>query len=74
MKKKLTVRGINALKPAARGKRYEVWDTEVPNFGLRVTDTGKITFNVMRRIGSMGSPVRRVVAQHAAAPGMRRAS
>ena len=51
MKKKLTVRGINALKPAESGKRYDLWDTEVPNFGARVTDTGKISFIVMRRIG-----------------------
>lgn len=63
MKKKLTVRGINALKPAVSGKRYDVWDTEVPNFGVRVTDTGKISFNVMRRIGP-SAPVRRVVAEH----------
>jgi integrase len=64
MKKKLTVRGINALKPADQGKRYDIWDTEVSNFGIRVTDTGKISFNVMRRIGSKGAPVRRVVAEH----------
>jgi len=64
MKKKLTVRGINALKPAETGKRYDLWDTEVPNFGARVTDTGKISFIVMRRIGPGGSPVRRVVAEH----------
>ena len=76
MKKKLTVRGINALKPAdpdsrvvwgeafKAAERYDIWDAEVPNFGVRVTDTGKISFNVMRRIGSKGAPVRRVVAEH----------
>jgi integrase len=64
MKKKLTVRTINALKPAEMGKRYDIWDTEVPNFGIRVTDTGKISFNVMRRIGPKGAPVRRFVAEH----------
>jgi integrase len=77
MKKKLTVRGINALKPADPDKpfvvsgetfkpaeRYDIWDTEVSNFGVRVTETGKISFNVMRRIGSKGAPVRRVVAEH----------
>jgi integrase len=62
MKKKLTVRGINALKPASPGKRFVLWDTEVPNFGLRVTDTGKISFIVMRRVE--GKLLRRVVAQH----------
>ncbi len=29
-----------------------------------MTDTGKISFIVMRRIGSQGAPVRRVVAEH----------
>ena len=42
MKKKLTARGISALKPAAPGARYDIWDTEVPNFGVRVTDAGKV--------------------------------
>ena len=65
MKKKLTVRGINALKPAEFGADREmIWDTEVPNFGARVTETGKISFVVMRRLGSKGAPVRRVVAEH----------
>jgi integrase len=62
MKKKLTIRGINALKPAESGKRYVLWDTEVSNFGLRVTDTGKISFIVMRRVD--GKLLRRVVAEH----------
>jgi integrase len=62
MKKKLTVRGINALKPAEHGKRPVIWDTEVSNFGLRVTDTGKITFVVMRRVN--GKLLRRVVGKH----------
>jgi integrase len=62
LKKKLTVRGINALKPASPGSRYVIWDTEVPNFGLRVTDAGKISFIVMRRMD--GKLLRRVVAEH----------
>ncbi len=62
MKKKLTVRGINALKAAQAGKREVIWDTEVSNFGLRVTDTGKISFIVMRRVD--GKLLRRVVAEH----------
>jgi integrase len=64
MKKKLTARGIAALKPAPPGQRPVIWDTEVANFGVRVTDSGKITFIVMRRVGPQGSPVRRVVAKH----------
>src|SRR5277367_5656906 len=62
MKKKLTVRTINALKAADTGKRYVVWDTEVANFGIRVTDLGKISFIVMRRVD--GKLLRRVVAEH----------
>jgi integrase len=62
MKKKLTVRGINALKPAKPGEREVIWDTEVPNFGIRVTDKGKISFIVMRRVE--GKLLRRVVAEH----------
>ena len=62
MKKKLTVRGINALKSAEPGKRYVLWDTEVSNFGLRVTDAGKISFIVMRRVD--GKLLRRVVTEH----------
>jgi integrase len=61
-KKKLTVRGINALKPADPGERKVIWDTEVPNFGIRVTDKGKISFIVMRRVD--GKLLRRVVAEH----------
>ncbi|HEY5204347.1 MAG TPA: site-specific integrase [Roseiarcus sp.] len=68
---------INALKPADPDRpfvvwgepfkpteRYDIWDTELSNFGMRVTETGKISFNVMRRIGPKGAPVRRVVAEH----------
>jgi len=62
MKKKLTVRGINALKAADAGKRDMFWDTEVANFGIRVTDAGKISFIVMRRVD--GKLMRRVVAEH----------
>src|SRR5271165_1604944 len=62
MKKRLTVRGVNALKPAEPGKRYVLWDTEVSNFGLRVTDAGKISFIVMRPVN--GKLLRRVVAEH----------
>jgi len=62
MKRKLTVRGINALKPAEPGERKVIWDTEVANFGIRVTDKGKISFIVMRRVD--GKLLRRVVAEH----------
>src|SRR5580704_3160940 len=62
MKKKLTVRGSNALKPANPGEREVIWDTEVLYFEIRVTDKGKISFIVMRRVE--GKLLRRVVAEH----------
>ena len=39
-KRNLNDRIIKALKPAATGKRREVWDALVPGLGVRVTDTG----------------------------------
>jgi integrase len=37
-KRDLTDRTLRALKPAAPGKRYFVWDAQVAGFGIRVTD------------------------------------
>ena len=37
-KRDLTDRALRALKPAAPGKRYVVWDAQVTGFGVRVTD------------------------------------
>lgn len=34
----LTDRKVKALKPARKGKRYQVMDTQVPGFGVRVTE------------------------------------
>lgn len=57
MKEKLTDKKLQNLAPAAPGKRYTVWDTEVGNFGVRVTDRvdsttrrPRCTFIVMRRL------------------------
>ena len=49
MKQLLTDRTLRALKPAPAGKRVVVWDAALPSFGVRVTDTGKASFFVMRR-------------------------
>ncbi|HUC61639.1 MAG TPA: integrase arm-type DNA-binding domain-containing protein [Alphaproteobacteria bacterium] len=48
--KVITDRTLKALKPALAGKRFYVWDALVPSFGVRVTDRGRITFMVMRRV------------------------
>jgi integrase len=57
MKEKLTDKKLQNLAPAAMGKRYTIWDTEVGNFGVRVTDRvdptsrrPRRTFIVMRRL------------------------
>ena len=46
VKVKLTDVRIKAEPPAAPGKRTTVWDSQVPNFCLRVTDKGHKSFFV----------------------------
>lgn len=43
---KLTDRRIKALLPSTTESDYVVWDTELPNFGVRVTPTGRKTYVV----------------------------
>src|ERR1700731_1899096 len=50
MKTMLTDRALRAMKPASPGTRKVLWDAAVPSFGVRVTDKGKSTFIVMRRL------------------------
>src|SRR3954468_19002503 len=57
MKEKLTDKKLQNLPAAPAGKRYTIWDTEVGNFGVRVTDRvdpttrrPRRTFVVMRRL------------------------
>ena len=50
-KKTLTVRAIEAFKPAAKGDRDDHWDTLCPSFLIRVTDKGMATPAVKRRVG-----------------------
>jgi integrase len=61
LKKVLTTRSLEALKPAPKGGREMHWDALVPSFGVRVTDTGAATFIVMRRVGKNGKLVRRAI-------------
>lgn len=62
MKKTLTDRTLKALKPATTGKRYTVWDAALPNFGVRVTDKGKLSFVIMRRLN--GKLLRRALGEY----------
>jgi integrase len=65
-KRNLTDRLLRSLKPAKAGTRYELMDSHVRGFGVRVTDTGQRSFVLVqrfpgkahpacRRIGSVGS-------------------
>jgi len=62
MKKILTDRTLKSLKAAPKGKRYMVWDATVPSFGVRVTDRGRMTFVVMRRLN--GKLLRRALGEY----------
>jgi hypothetical protein len=66
MKKVLTDRTLKALKPAEIGKRYVVWDAHLHNFGVRVTDKGRRTFIVMRRLPGARHPVRHALGEYPA--------
>src|SRR5450631_1131845 len=75
-KRYLTDRTLKALAPGAT--RFEIWDTKLPGFGVRVGDdvdktrpgkAGRITFVLYARYpGSPGSPhpTRRVLGQYGA--------
>lgn len=45
----LTDRFLKSLKPAEPGKRPVYWDSQVPCFGVRLTDRGKKSFVVGKR-------------------------
>ena len=62
MKTMLTDRALRAMKPASPGTRKMVWDAAVPSFGVRVSEHGKLTFVVMRRL--RGKIVRRMIGQY----------
>jgi integrase len=62
MKIMLTDRALRAMKPAAPGTRKMLWDAAVPSFGVRVSEHGKLTFIVMRRLA--GKIVRRMIGQY----------
>ena len=57
-RKALTDRTLKSLKPAARGKHYDLWDAVVPGLGVRVSDTGTKTFVLMKRYGDSKNPTR----------------
>jgi integrase len=76
-KRLLTDRFLRALPPAPRGKRPEVFDTRVPGFGIRISDTvdadparrgkaGRIAFMLYARFKSGAAPERRTIGTYGA--------
>ena len=61
---RLTDRKLAALKP--EGKRYDVMDTDVPGFGVRVSETGQRTFVLIARYPGSSNPTRRGLGEYPA--------
>src|SRR3979411_1514890 len=57
----LTDRKVQSLKAAPKGKRYQVMDTLVPGFGVRVTDKGVRTYIFQARFPGSANPARREI-------------
>jgi integrase len=76
-RKLITDRYLRALPPAPRGQRIEVFDTRVPGFGIRISDTvdadparrgkaGRITFILYARFAAGAAPARRTIGVYGA--------
>jgi integrase len=65
-KRNLTDRGLKSLKPASSGQHYDVMDTVVPGFGVRVSDTGRRTFIVVKRFPGSPNPTRLALGEFCA--------
>ena len=72
-KKHLADRTLKALAPAKPGTRYEMWDTVLPGFGVRVGDdadkarpgkAGRIMFILYTRFPGSPHPARRVLGRY----------
>jgi len=63
-KHRLTDRKLIALK--AGSTRYEVMDTDVPGFGVRVSERGQRTFILIARFAGSPNPTRRALGEYPA--------
>jgi integrase len=61
--KRLTDRKLNTMKPATKGKRYDVWDGDVRGLGVRVSDTTK-RFVLVARFPGSPNPTRRTIGEY----------
>lgn len=64
MKRRLTDRTLQSLKPAPLSKRYEVMDAEAQGLGVRVNDKGRKTFILIARFPGGKHPVRRTLGTY----------
>jgi integrase len=58
-KKRLTDRTLKAVKPTR--KRYDIMDSDVRGFGVRVSETGQKTFILIARFPGSPNPTRRAI-------------
>ena len=65
-KKNLNDRGLKALKSAPENELYDVMDSVVPGFGVRVSDTGRKTFILLTRFPGSKNPTRRALGEYGA--------
>jgi integrase len=68
-----TDRTLKALAPARKGSRYELWDSKIPGFGVRVGDdpdrsrpgkAGQISFVLYTRFPKSPHPTRRALGRY----------
>jgi Arm DNA-binding domain len=62
VKNRLTDRKLRTLK--RMGKRYDVMDSDVPGFGVRVSESGQKTFILIARYPGSTNPTRRALGEH----------
>ena len=46
----LTEKQLTHAKAAPKGKRYTLWDAVTPSLGVRISDTGRKSFIIQRRV------------------------
>ena len=63
-KHRLTDRKLKALR--RKGMRYDVMDTDVPGFGVRVSEIGQRTFILIARYPGSTNPTRRALGDYPA--------
>ena len=64
MKDRLTDRKLQSLKP--KRQRYDLMDTDVPGFGVRVSEKGQRTFILVARYPGSSNPTRRALGEYPA--------